>query len=181
MNAEKPIYSLDRKAPRMRKGEFSNMVITRKLWGDLRKKFPEYKNKSDKELSELWADISETLRQEVIENPLGVKLGSYTGELKLQYLPHKKELVDHVSSAEEGERIPVVNLVTKGKVAKLKWERRWAVKYNPVLQYYGFQATRELDKMAKEYIDKNPNNIRVSRNVMGGAKIWRENNKFRKK
>lgn len=40
----KPTYSNDRKAPRMRKGEFSKMVVTKELYDKFIEEFPEYKN-----------------------------------------------------------------------------------------------------------------------------------------
>ena len=40
----KPVYSNDRKAPRMRKAEFSKMVVTNELFKKFKKEFPEYKN-----------------------------------------------------------------------------------------------------------------------------------------
>ncbi len=167
----KPIYSNDRKAPRMRKGKFSKMIITRELWKKFIAEFPEYKEMSWKDFYNNWLDIAQTIRQETVNNPLGVKLGSYTGELKLQYLPHKFKAEDAVTSGELGEKINFLNIPMKGKVAKVKWERRWAVKFNKILQFYAFDETREINQMAKEYIDKYSDKLRISRNTLGGPSI----------
>lgn len=159
----KPIYSNDRTAPRMRKAKYAEQVITNELWKEFRKRHPEYKGKSNKELNELWGDLAFTIRQEAITNPLGIKLGSYTGELKLQYIPYKFKADNKIGSEEIGEKINHSNLLTRGKVAKIKWERRWAVRFNKMLNFFAFAATRELEKLAKEHIDKHPEQVRMGR------------------
>lgn len=154
-------YSNDRKAPRMRKGKFSKMVITRELFNRFKKQYPEHKDMTWEQFFDNWLEIAARIRQEAVHNPLGVKLGSHCGELKLQYLPYKLE-TEHL------------NLQTRGKVAKLKWERRWAVKFNKILQFYAFDPTRELGKLAKTYMDDHPEKLRVARITMGGVSVWRQ-------
>lgn len=174
MSYVKPTYKPDPKAPRMKKGKYSSQVVTKELWKEFTRAFPEYKKMSWKDFSDYWKDLSETIREETITNPLGVKLGHYTGELKYQYLPYKFKAKDNNTSAEEGMEINYVNLVTKGKVGKVKWERRWAVRFNKMLQFYAFEPTREMEDMAKIHTDANPEAIRTSRNTLGGFSIWRQ-------
>lgn len=159
----KVIYTNDRKAPRMRKAKYSEHVITPELWREFKNTYSEYKKKNNNELNSLWDDISSTIRSEIITNPLGVKLGSYTGELKLQYLPYNFKAEDKNILVNIGERVNHINLTTKGKVAKLKWERRWAEKFNKLLHFFAFGATRVLEKMANQHILANPENIRIAR------------------
>lgn len=170
----KPVYTNDKKAPRMKKGEFSRSVITKELWQQFKKTDPMYKHMTWKEFYSTWEEIAETIRIETITNPLGVKLGSYTGELKLQYLPHKFLASDKDTSNDLGEKVNHVNLVTRGKVGKIKWERRWAVKRNKMLQFLAFTPVRQLNIMAKEQIDSNPEKLRIARNTLGGKSIWRQ-------
>jgi len=129
---------------------------------------------TDKELNTAWRDIATMIRQEAITNPLGVKLGSYTGEIKLQYLPIKFDAYNHAASEEVGEKRKHMNLVTRGKVARIKWERRWAVKFNKMLQFLAFVPTREMCSLAKKHTDAFPEKLRVSRNTLGGKSIWRQ-------
>lgn len=157
----------------MRKGDFSKMVVTKELWKRFLKEHPEHKL-TWPEFYQNWLDIAETVREEAIYNPLGVKLEKFTGELKLQYLPHKFKAVDHATSTDLGQQVNHVNIAEKGKVAKIKWERRWAVKFNRMLQFYAFNETRVLNKMAAEHIRANPENVRVSRNTLGGISVWRK-------
>lgn len=153
----------------MRKGEFSKRVITNDLYKKFIKEFPEYKDMTWNEFYQNWMEIAQQVRNEAICNPLGVKLGSYIGELKLQYLPYDFKAKEH--AAEDGTNY--LNLTTKGKVAKIKWERRWAVKFNKVLQFYAFDETRELNRMSFKYTTLHPDKLRVARNTLGGFSAWR--------
>lgn len=164
---------MDPKAPRMRKAKFSKQVVTQDLYKKFVEQFPEY-NISWKEFYDMWAEIADTIRNESIFNPLGVKLGSYTGEIKLQYIPYKFKAEDHNSSSELGEKVNHLNLISRGKVARIKWERRAAVKRNKMLQFFAFEPTRKLKDIAKKYTDANPEKIRVARNTLGGYSVWRQ-------
>ncbi len=167
----KPIYSNNRSAPRMRKGEFSKMVVTRELHKKFQKEFPEYKDMPWEEFFSKWLDIADKVRHHAVNNPLGVKMGSYLGEIKVQYIPYQMEIVNNKKSQEAGEQIFEHNFDSKGKPARVKWERRWAAKFNKSLQFYAFDETRELTKAANEYIVNHPAAIRVARVTTGGWRI----------
>lgn len=156
----------------MRKGEFSKMVITRELFSRFKKEFPEHKDMPWETFIGMWSEIAAKIRHEAIHNPLGVKLGFHCGELKLQYIPYKFDRQDPKLSAEMGEKTNFLNLESRGRVPKIKWERREAVKRNKILQYYAFDATREINKIAFEYINKHPDKIRVAA-VTTAHKNWR--------
>lgn len=125
-----------------------------------------------KEFQERWGEIADTIRNEAIVNPLGVKLASYLGELKTQFLPKKYRAVDRKLFMETGEEVNHLNLVTRGKVAKIKWERRWAVNFNKILQLYAFEADRRMNSLAKTYVPENTEKIRTSRITLGGKRTW---------
>ena len=170
----KPTYSNDRKAPRMRKGEFSKMVVTKELFEKFKKEFPEYNKLLWRQFYQTWLDIAKKVRHEAIYNPLGIKLGSYLGELKLQYIPYKFIAIDNGVSDKEGFKVPFLNIDRKGKVPRIKWERRWAVKFNKILQFYAFDPTRDLNKIASRYINEdNGDKIRTARVTIGGHSVWR--------
>lgn len=162
------------KLPRTPKGQFSSQIVTKELWKEFIKDFPEYSKIDYKTFQSKWEDIAETIRNESITNPLGVKLGSYTGELKYQYLPYNFKAIDNKTSNDLGKKIEHLNLVTKGKVGKIKWERRWASKFNKVLQFFAYEPDRRMVILSKQHTDKNPNSIRVSRNTLKGNSIWRQ-------
>ncbi len=170
----KPVYSNNRKAPRMRKAEFSKMVVTKELYKKFIKEFSEYKDMQWNEFYSKWLEIAEKIRYEAVNNPLGVKLGSYIGEIKVQYIPYQMEILSREESRRQGEVVNVHNFDSKGKPARVKWERRWAAKFNKILQFYAFNETRELTKAAHEYIVNNPTAIRVARITIGGTpSVWR--------
>lgn len=178
MNKEiRPVYKAASNAPRMKKGKFSKMVITRDLHKRFREKYPEYKDMSWDDFFAYWKDIAKTIRDEAITNPLGVKLGGYNGELKYQYLAYKPKVDDIKASQELGMKVIRTNIITKGKVAIVKWERRNAYAYNDMLQFFAFEPTREMTKMAEEYILQNPEKVRTLRSVSGGKgghNHWRQ-------
>lgn len=172
MKEDKKIYNNRNSLPRMGRGDFSKMLITKELFTKFKKSFPEYKDMKWGEFYSKWLDIAETIRKETITNPLGVKLGSYTGELKLQYLPYKLKAIDSHTSAELGKSTQYANIMTRGKVAVIKWERRKAGRFNKMLQFYGFSPIQEMEVMAKDYILANPEKLRVSRVTLGGRNLW---------
>lgn len=166
------MYTNDRKAPRMGKGKFSKQVLTKELWKAFKKEHPrEYKDMTWENFVKRWDELAETIRYESVHNPLGVRLGAYTGELKFQYLPHKFKAPDLKGSEEIGEDINHLNISTKGKVFKLKWERRWAVKFNKMLQFFAFEPHRKTYSLIK---DVNNDSVRTARNTLGGYSIWRQ-------
>lgn len=165
---------VDLNAPRMKKGEFSTRVITKDLWKRFISDYPEYRSLTLAEFKALWEDIAQTVREQTVFNPLGVKLGARIGELKYQYLPYKFKADNIAGSIKLGRPVTHLNIVNKGKVGKVKWERRWAVKYNKMLQFYAFEPDRKTRIIAKKYTDENPDLIRMARNTLGGFSIWRQ-------
>lgn len=157
----------------MKKGQFSTQVLTKDAYKRFCEKFPEY-NLTWTQFKNHWLEIAETTRIEAITNPLGVKLASYTGELKLQYLPHKFDVPNDGVSQELGEKVKQTNILTRGKPGKIKWERRWAVKFNKMLQFFAFEPTREMRVLAKKHMDSVPESVRTARNTLGGYSIWRQ-------
>lgn len=167
-------FSYNTKAPRMRKGEFSKSVVTKKLFTKFKKEFPEYKDMSWSTFYAIWLEIAGKIRHEVVYNPLGVKLSSYCGELKVQYVPYLLDTTDYQASTELGYKVPYMNLETRGKVFRVKWERREAVKWNKILQFYAFDSVRETCRMAHNYFKMHPDRLRTARVTLGGYNIWRQ-------
>lgn len=158
------------KLPRLGKAEFTTNVITKELWEEFVQKTS--RPISWEEFLKVWECILDVIRQEAIFNPLGVKLPRFIGEIKVQYLPYKFSAykLDH---ANPEEKIKMLNLQQRGKVAKIKWERRQAVRFNKILQFYAFDADRKYNGLAKERIDNDGDSVRVSMNTLRGNKVWR--------
>lgn len=183
MKVGNPVYFNDRKAPRMKKGKFSIHIINKELYWNFIYDNQEYEKITWDEFRDLWDDIATTIREEVVENPLGVKLPKFIGEIKVQYVPSRNhEHIDNTTSAELGYKVKHMGVVNGGKGGKVKWERRWAVKFNKMLQFFAFQPTRNLSKLAGKKFDKDPEKIRMSRNTLGGNSVWRNRMyKYKKK
>ena len=167
----KRIYENDRTAPRMKNRQFTKDIFNKDLWEAFK-----LENNSDiswERFQKIWDDITETIRHESVFNPLGVKLPNYMGEIKVQYLPYKFNAVDIPTSTTLGEKVNFLNLDERGKVARIKWERRWAVRYNKMLQFYAFDEHRKMSALAKQRLDENPDTVRVSRNTLRGFSVWR--------
>lgn len=162
----------DKSAPRMGKKEFSIHLITKELYKKFINLHPEYKSMKYSDFKDYWEDIAFTIRSETVMNPLGVKLHYYLGETKTQFLPYKFKSVNIDASIEAGELIGNLNISTRGKVAKIKWERRQAVRFNKVLQFYGFEPDRKINTLAAKYVPENPEKIRTSRVTLGGKRTW---------
>jgi len=168
-----PIYHNDKTAPRMRKGQFSKQIVNKQLWWRFIEDNEKYEKVTWDEFRKLWDDIAYTIREEAVENPLGVKLPKFIGELKVQYLPYLNHgHIDHIKSNELGIKVKNLGIVDKGKRGTLKWERRWAVKFNRMLQFFAFQPGRTLKLMTVKKFNKHPEKIRMSGNTLRGHNIW---------
>lgn len=159
----KPTYSNDRKAPRMRKAKFSTKIISKELWKEFINTFPEHKDMPWEKFYRAWLDIAETTRTEATTNPLGVKLGSYTGELKVRYIGPEFKPEDFKASQQLGVKIIHSNLISNGKAPVIRWERRWAARFNKMLNFFGFEPHREMTKIKTIHSKANPDKIRVAR------------------
>lgn len=166
----KTVTISDRQGPRFRRGKFTYKISSKELFEEFKKNYPEY-NINQKEFEHIWFDmLVPEIQKEVVINPLGFKAPFYIGELKLQWLPYRPEKYDFDYKTKTGDEVPRINLQNGGKVHKLKWERRNAVRYNRWLQFYGFTHNREIDRLAKKKLAENPGDMRVSRVTLGGAK-----------
>lgn len=170
---KKRIYKQNRNAPRVKRAEFTHLVINKHLWRAFINENPDFAEMTYSRFRECWAAITKTIMKEAITNPLGVKLPNYLGEIKFQFLPYKFEAFDRDLSYELEEPIKFINISTIGKVGKVKWERRQAVRFNRILQFYSFSANARFCKLAKERVEEDPHSVRVSMVTMGRRRVWK--------
>ena len=156
--------------PRFKKTPYTHKIKTQELYDEFQKTHDDF-NISLKEFEHIWLDILvPEIQEQVVMNPLGFKMPFYVGELKLQWLPYNPKKIDFNHKLNTGEEVPLMNFKNGNKSPKLKWERRNAVRYNRWLQFYGFNPARGIDKLARKKLMENPNDMRVSRVTLGGAK-----------
>lgn len=144
----------DRKAPRLGKAEFSTVIVNEKLYQDWKEFNPEY-NLTYKEFLNIWDSIVDNIRKEVSINPMGIKLPFSTGEIRVQFLPKIIKATDNELSSIENEKINFSNIITRGKVAKVSWIRKNAIKFNPNIILFAFEQSRIINQeLAKVLWDK---------------------------
>lgn len=146
--------------PRCGKKEFSFNVINPQMyerWIDLNPN----QEISYKRFLEIWKIIADKIKQEAVENPMGIKLSHMCGEIRIQYLP-KSIKAQNYFKKEEGERPNYLNINSKGKVAKVMWIRKNAVKFNPFIVYFGYEQHKNISKQATEFINNTPELYRSS-------------------
>lgn len=158
------------KGPRFSKKSFVHHIITEELFSKFKKNYPEF-NISFREFKRLWIEVlAPEIREQVINNPLGFVTSFYCGELKYQWLSYKPKSIDIPYKSKTGEEVPLVNMNHGNKVPKIIWERRNAVRYNPMLQFYGFDPHREMFNKAKLKQENANVSLRVARATLGGKK-----------
>lgn len=154
-------YFNDKTAKRMGKAEFSTNIVSEDLYNRWKASNPEFKL-TYIEFSKLWQLITDQIQEEIVTNPQGVKLAFQCGELIIQYLPRNLKAKDQVNSDEEGEAVPFLNVTTKGKLAKISWIRKRAVRFNPQIILFAFKHTRNIAIKANEVITNKPEIFRNS-------------------
>lgn len=165
------IYELDVSLPRLGKGEFSTSVLSKELWKN---------SKIDitwQQFNNILVEIMEEIKREVCNNPLGVKLPFFLGELKIQYLPYRAETQDTKTSQQIGEVVPYLNLHSKGKIGKLVWERKQARKFNASLDMWAYEPAKYFEEAVANALQTNPDKFRIARTrVLNKAKTMRNPN-----
>ncbi len=160
---KKEVYKFDPKAQRNGKAEFSTLVLTKQLYKESIKNRKEYSHLTFEQFCDVWEKIVMEIKDEVVDNALGVNLAFYLGELKIQYVPYKMRTKDIAISTELGENTPQIRLKSKGKSGKIIWERKSARRYNRSLELYHFEPHNEFKGMAAKALDRNPDKYRVAR------------------
>lgn len=155
--------------PRCGKKEFTHNIINQQVydrWIDLN---PDA-NISYKRFLEIWKIIADKIKREIVENPMGVRLSHMCGEMRIQYLPKSVKAQNYFLEEKE-ERPNYLNINSKGKVAKIMWIRKNAVKFNPFIMYFGYEQHKNLNQQAYDFIMKSPELYRSS-----GARWIKPNN-----
>lgn len=163
MALKEKVYQFNGKMPRLGKKEFATTVLSHDLYKRAISESPEFAHLSWKEFQKIWVEIAEELKNEICTNPLGVKLPFFLGDLKVQYLPYKRENQDALLSAQLGEPIPHLNLHSKGKAGKLIWERKDARRFNRSLDLWAFEAADLFEDQVGSALKQSPDKFRISR------------------
>jgi hypothetical protein len=159
---------MSNKGPRFRKEKYIHNILDTS-YNRFKNDYPEF-DTSEEEFLRIWNKVlAPEIRKEIGNNPLGIKLPYYLGEVKAQWLPYilKK---DKMVTKEGNTSFDKLDLTNGGKTMVVKWERRTAVRYTRMLQFYAFEADRKIKDIAKKREKETPEDIRVSRVTLGGNK-----------
>lgn len=157
------IYLYNKNAPRFRKTEFKNEAISVAKYEKWQAENPNFKI-TYREFLNIWNNIASKIRYEIVHNPQGFRLPFYGGDIFIQYLPRKFKSFNINDSVSVGDNVPNLNIVSKGKTAKIIWFRKDAARYNPYIVLYGYGEAREIGMASKEAITANPELYR-NRNI----------------
>lgn len=161
------MHVISNKGPRFRKEKYIHNILD-SCYNRFKTDYPEF-DISEDEFLRIWNKvISPEIRKEAGTNPLGIKLPYYLGEIKVQWLPYilKKDKVIIDSNTPYDK----LDLMNGGKTPTVKWERRNAVRYTRMLQFYAYDEDRKIKDIAKVREKETPEDIRVSRVTLGGEK-----------
>lgn len=153
----------DRKAIRFGKSKFSKSIFNKELYNKWIVVNPIYIDVSFEEYKRIWKHITDEIQNIIITNPQGIKLPYQCGDLVVQYLPNVVKTTDAVNTSEMGEEVHHLNIVTKGKAAKISWIRKLAARFNPYIVMYGFEQTRVLGKKLYSKLNETPELFRNSK------------------
>lgn len=151
----------DLNAPRFSKKNFKYDLISKELYLKWVKEYPE-KYVTFQEFLRIWKFITNEITNTMATNPMGIKLPYYCGDFVVQYLP-KEAKITNVESLKEEERSNYLNIVSKGKTAKISWIRRVASKFNPSMIYFGFDPNKRVSQLVQNQIYTNPSIYRNTR------------------
>lgn len=149
------------KKPRCSKKEFTYNVVNEQLYDWWISLNPEMKI-DYKRFLQIWKIITDKIKKETVENPMGVKLSHMCGELRVQYLPKQVKAQNYHEEPDPEDRNNYLNINTKGKVAKVMWIRKNAVKFNPFIVYFGYEQHKNINKQIYDFIMKTPELYRSS-------------------
>lgn len=156
----------DRKAKRFGKGEFIVKLITYDLykkWGILN---PVYKKKNKyKDYKKIVELIIGEISAEIVNNNLGVRLPFYNGNICVKYIDiMKKKIINDNLSNQVEKDVPHLNWNSSDKVAKIIWSISKDQRYNKMLNYFGFEPTREIRHLTYEKLIESPEIFKTNRN-----------------
>ncbi len=155
----------DKKAPRVGKKQFSTIIVSDKLYKTWKKNNPEYENISIIEFRQIWGEIAKEVRNQTVNNSLGIYFPFYVGETKIQFIPPSVKAVDMAESSELGEKINHLNIITKGKIGKLVWQRKRAAAFNKMINLFAFVADRKFSKQSVKALNTNPELYRLMNQI----------------
>lgn len=144
----------DIKGPRCSKK--TTKVHCIKFYNNFRKKYPEYKDLTNKELNQILVTFNETLWETVIDYRDGVKLPESIGWLIIASYKKVKKNIDYKKSIEFNKLILNKNWDTDGKVGKIYFTVQ-SLKYKIYnREFWAFTGCRNFKRTLAKKICRQP-------------------------
>lgn len=147
----------------MGKAKYTTHLITRELYNKWIEKTG--RKESFERFVKIWEMIAETLQDEVISNTDGVRLGFYTGDIRLNYTKKYDPIINEKASDEVGKDVKHTNWNTNGKLGKVIWSIDYARKRNKRIKLYAFEPDRVLSRQKAANAFKNTPEIYKDNNL----------------
>lgn len=156
-----PVKPNDLKAPRFSKAEFIHEVVNRKLYETWKKDTGN--THSFKEFQSIWRAIAGVVREQVVNNPHGVRLPFFNGDILANYYQHLNRHTNRPASQQVGYLIPELDWHSNQKQGKVVWSIRHARKQHRWLILFAFEPCRKLKRAVATGFKTHPEIYKYSR------------------
>lgn len=144
----------DKSAIRFRKTKYTKEIISLDVYKEWIAENPEYVEVTYQDFKLYWRSIAEKVRWHIINNPMGVHLPFYCGDIRVQYIPKSVKVPNIPLGTQLGQVIYDTSLLTKGKGGKISWVRKYASRYNPLILLYCYEPIRDIRRGVKAKIEE---------------------------
>lgn len=156
------------KLPRFGKAQYTHVLVNKKLYKKWKGQNPEYET-SWEEFQIIWDKIAQEIRYQVLNNPDGVRLPFFTGDMACKYVQIKGKPIDEKSSRELGKEVNFLNWHSDKRVARLCWSIDHARKRNKWNKIFAFKASQPFQNEANISIKDHPGEFKVARTTKASA------------
>lgn len=148
----------DNHKPRFRQNKFFTQAVSEDTYNIWKNNNPELSSKINSYNSFLkyWKYISNAIITEVCNNPLGVKLPYYCGELSVKYIGADMKPYDIKKSQLLEKKVEHLNWNSAEKLGKIVWNTERASRFSAMIKYYGFKGVRKFNVEVNNAFNDHP-------------------------
>lgn len=156
-----PVRINDLKAKRFSRREFIVEVVSK----DLHKKWQKQTGSEleYKTFCIIWKEIANTIQDQVVNNPSGVRLPFFNGDITTNYYQYINRHHNSKASQELGYQVPELDWHSDGRQGKVIWSINHARKQHRWLILFAFQPSRALKIAASRGMKTQPEIYRYAR------------------
>ena len=159
----RPVKKPNRFAPRFRKEEFTHQVVNEDLYKRWKK---ETGNKMTfREFRDIWDKIADTIQEQVVNNPHGVRLPFYNGDLVSNYVTMLKRHMNKWASENAGYEIPELDWHSNRRPGKIIWSINHARKQHRWLILFAFAPCAKFRRKVSDGFKTHPEIYKLARTL----------------